>query len=104
MEVKLSDYPVLREPGGSAAVRIPEVLLDVVVVHTQDGCYTAIWSICTHGACTVAYVPQERLMECPCHGSRFGEDGQVLRGPAARPLSVFRTIREGESVWIFRPR
>ena len=28
----------------------------------------------------------ERAWECPCHGSRFGIDGQVLQGPAVRPL------------------
>ncbi|ADO69974.1 ubiquinol-cytochrome c reductase iron-sulfur subunit [Stigmatella aurantiaca] len=103
VEVPLSAHPALLEPGGFSAVRIPEALLDVVVLHTAQDCYTAVWSICTHGACSMAYVPQEALLECPCHGSRFGEDGQVLRGPATRPLAVFRAARVGSSLWIHRP-
>jgi cytochrome b6-f complex iron-sulfur subunit len=104
VEVPLAGHPALREPGGVSAVRLPGALLDVWVLHTAPDCYTAVWSICTHGACSVAYVPQEKLLECPCHGSRFGEDGQVLQGPATRPLAVFRAARVGDSVWIHRPR
>jgi cytochrome b6-f complex iron-sulfur subunit len=104
VEVPLSGHPTLLEPGGFSAVRLPEALLDVWVIHTAPGCYTAVWSICTHGACGVTYLPHERLLECPCHGSRFDEEGQVLQGPATRPLTVFRAAREGDSVWIHRPR
>lgn len=104
VEVKLADHPALREPGGASEVKVPEALLDVVVMHTAPGCYAAVWRICTHGDCHVGYVPREALLECPCHGSRFGEDGKVLRGPATRPLQAFRAARVGESVFIHRPR
>ncbi|WP_426757269.1 ubiquinol-cytochrome c reductase iron-sulfur subunit [Myxococcus sp. Y35] len=104
VEVPLADHPALEVPGGASVVRIPQSLLDVVVVHPSPGCYTALWRICTHGDCAVDWVPVEGVMECPCHGSRFGQDGQVLSGPATRPLAAFRVVRQGASLFIHRPR
>lgn len=37
---------------------------------------------CPHMGCTLKYNPQEHTWDCPCHGSRFTEDGRVLDGPA----------------------
>lgn len=41
---------------------------------------------CTHMGCTVAWSTADHVFECPCHGSKFGPSGEVVNGPAARPL------------------
>jgi len=102
VEVPLADYPALREVGGSAAVERPGSFLNAVVFHSSPGCYGAVWRVCTHGACTVGYAPEAHRLECPCHGSRFSEEGQVLRGPATRPLFAYDVAREGDSLFLRR--
>ena len=101
--VSLDALPALQVEGGTAAVQLKPALLDVVVIHQPGGCFTAVWRDCTHGACRVAYDAPSRELVCPCHDSRFGEDGAVHRGPATVPLRTFTVVREGETLWIHRP-
>lgn len=37
---------------------------------------------CPHMGCALRYNAAERSWDCPCHGSRFGEDGALLNNPA----------------------
>ena len=37
---------------------------------------------CPHMGCALKYNPQEHSWDCPCHGSRFGENGKLLDNPA----------------------
>ncbi|WP_300385974.1 FAD-dependent oxidoreductase [uncultured Nocardioides sp.] len=42
--------------------------------------------VCTHLGGPLRWNPHEGSYDCPLHGSRFDRDGQVLEGPATRPL------------------
>ncbi len=48
----------------------------------------AISTTCTHLGCIVA--PSETGFACPCHGSRFDQDGNVTGGPAPKPLPWYK--------------
>jgi len=41
---------------------------------------------CPHLGCALKWNPQERSWDCPCHGSRFDEDGRLLENPSNRDL------------------
>jgi glycine/D-amino acid oxidase-like deaminating enzyme/nitrite reductase/ring-hydroxylating ferredoxin subunit len=61
----------------------------VAAYRHQDGRVVAVSAICTHLGCHVAFNGAERTWDCPCHGSRFTIDGEVLEGPALDDLASF---------------
>jgi cytochrome b6-f complex iron-sulfur subunit len=57
----------------------------VWVIRGEQGVY-ALWSRCTHLGCTPNWFPAESRFRCPCHGSNFNPAGDVIAGPAPKPL------------------
>lgn len=56
-----------------------------VAVYRDGNQVYAISTVCTHLGCIVK--PIAAGFECPCHGSKFGKDGTVSRGPAPKALA-----------------
>ena len=71
-------------PIGSRSL-IPEV--PAFLIHSQNG-FSALSLVCTHLGCTVQQ--KDNGFACPCHGSRYDVNGNVLRGPAQKPLRSLR--------------
>jgi Rieske Fe-S protein len=65
-----------------------KVLPDRQIAISRDdlGTLHAVSSVCTHVGCEVEWNGDEKTWDCPCHGSRFSSTGEVLHGPAMRPL------------------
>jgi cytochrome b6-f complex iron-sulfur subunit len=59
-----------------------------LLIHSQSG-FSALSLVCTHLGCTVQ--SQSDGFTCPCHGSRFDLQGNIIRGPAGKPLHPLRT-------------
>ena len=52
----------------------------------DDGALHAVSPVCTHLGCQLNWNSGDRSWDCPCHGSRFSPDGEILHGPAVSPL------------------
>ena len=75
---KPEDYPVGISEKWKKAQR-------TWIVRTPAGFY-CFWARCTHLGCTPNWFEAEGRFKCPCHGSNFNKDGDVIAGPAPRPL------------------
>ncbi|BDB30522.1 FAD-dependent oxidoreductase (plasmid) [Cupriavidus sp. P-10] len=71
-------------PGQGAIVRLGHER--VAAYRDAAGALHVVSAVCTHMKCMVHWNAVERSWDCPCHGSRYSPDGQVLEGPALSPL------------------
>ena len=87
---------VLYEPSQRFKVGRPEDYADGSVTFLEDervflvrkgNTFRCLSAVCTHLGCTVNRTSQG--YHCPCHGSVFSNEGQVLGGPAPRGLEWF---------------
>lgn len=58
----------------------------VAAFRDQDGVVKLRSPVCTHMGCLVQWNEAEATWDCPCHGSRFRPNGDVLGGPAQDAL------------------
>lgn len=95
--------PTAPAPGQAliAAADIPvgsgAVVGDTVVTQPTAGVFEGFVARCTHAGCKLPSVSGNTI-NCPCHGSRFGLDGAVRRGPAMTPLTPVAVKVAGTNV------
>ncbi|HLG02024.1 MAG TPA: FAD-dependent oxidoreductase [Bacteroidia bacterium] len=58
------------------------------------GKFHIVSAVCTHMKCIVNWNSAEQTWDCPCHGSRYTPDGQIIEGPAITNLSRMKGKNE----------
>ena len=88
-------------PEGDAFVQAPDMERPVYIRRHASGSLTAVLAACTHQGCQPE--PVGDRLECPCHGSQFSFEGDVLAGPAARPLTRYEIAETGGEIVVRLP-
>ncbi|MEO8128512.1 MAG: ubiquinol-cytochrome c reductase iron-sulfur subunit [Bryobacteraceae bacterium] len=70
------------------------------VVKLTDNQAVAFSPQCTHLGCAYHWDENNKNFLCPCHTSTFDMEGNVLSGPAPRPLDRFQVRVEGTKLLI----
>lgn len=73
--IRPGDGKILELDGRKAAVH-----------RDEEGRVHKLSPVCTHLGCDVRWNSSEKSWDCPCHGSRFTPKGEVINGPAIKPL------------------
>jgi cytochrome b6-f complex iron-sulfur subunit len=65
---------------------------EAVILGRDAGGLYAMSAACTHAGCMVDVSTSGGAEElyCPCHGSVFDANGEVMRGPARLPLQHYQ--------------
>lgn len=85
-------------PGGEAFVQAPGMARPIYLRRDGSGRAVALLASCTHNGCQPS--PVGGRLVCPCHGSEFSLDGDVLQGPADRPLTRYRVTEDARGIEI----
>ncbi len=103
-------YPVMRFVGYSIPKKPNYVKIttqlplsgylitrEFILFDKNDLCW-AISRKCTHLGCKLHYSETKDILECPCHQSKFhASTGDVVKGPAKKPLTLFPVKKREEN-------
>jgi glycine/D-amino acid oxidase-like deaminating enzyme/nitrite reductase/ring-hydroxylating ferredoxin subunit len=78
------DSVAALKPGQGGVIR--DGMSKVAVCRDRGGKLHARSAACTHLGCHIHWNSTEQCWDCPCHGSHFAPDGEVLNAPAIAPL------------------
>ncbi|MCB1218519.1 Rieske 2Fe-2S domain-containing protein [bacterium] len=60
-----------------------------VKINEDTGRWIIKGATCTHLKCTIEFTPGADRFVCPCHGSEYDLEGEVLKRPSRKPLKDY---------------
>jgi len=72
----------------------------LLVRNTENKQISALNPKCPHQGCIVEWDADEKSLACPCHGSKFDADGELLEGPATKALTSYEVKEEDKLVLV----
>lgn len=113
IEIKLSDYPVLRQEFSSIRIGVNGIDEDgvtpsgffypIIVSRAAGNQFHALDAGCAHAGCVVLpYDGIDQAIFCPCHGSSYAIDGSVLTGPTTSPLTAMDITFDRDNTLVIR--
>ena len=84
-------------PGEAAVAEIGGEQATIARDHL--GGLHAVKPTCAHMGCIVSWNDAEESWDCPCHGSRYSVDGQMLNAPTTKDLTKAEPVSESV-VWV----
>lgn len=73
------------EPGQGAV--LSKGFKRIAIYKDENNGIHAFSAVCPHMGCMVQWNAEEKSFDCPCHGSRFTKEGDVINGPATIGLA-----------------
>ncbi len=58
----------------------------IAAYRDESGDLRSFSAVCPHLGCIVRWNGEQKSFDCPCHGSRFDLEGEVIEGPALKGL------------------
>ncbi|RJF96632.1 FAD-dependent oxidoreductase [Noviherbaspirillum cavernae] len=86
----------VREIAAGQGAIVREGTRKLAVYRDEGGGLHVLSAACTHLGCVVAWNSAEQSWDCPCHGSRFSVEGEVLHGPAMASLEMTSSCEQSD--------
>lgn len=87
--LKFDEKSPLNKAGGFEIVETKAGKF--LIIRNADMSFSAYQANCTHKGAKLKYDEKTGQIFCPSHGSRFDMKGQVVKGPANKPLETYST-------------
>jgi cytochrome b6-f complex iron-sulfur subunit len=101
LSIDLGQVPKLKEIGGQITIKLMHE--DVLFIRDSEKIIRIFNAHCTHKGCIVKYSEKNNRIECPCHGSQYDLNGNVLKGPAQRSLATHPGVIDGDQIIVDFP-
>jgi len=98
LQLNINDFPALQNVNGSVRLVLTSngSIYPVLVNRGSGNQFFALSTRCTHQGCVVPpFSTSAGASVCPCHGSRYAINGNVLAGPAPAALTRYVNTFDG---------